>query len=294
MMPRSGMLHEPTMVDAARAQTSKSATLPPPRRPRRPVGSSGTSAGSDRQKSGFLTFLLAILVGAGLLALIGWQAMPWLMPPVQTQPRAEVPKTQAAPPEQPQLASRAPVPEPPPAVQPATPQPQAEPAVDAKPSPMKQDPPPKRERPAEPVSSGAPQEVLVVTSPAGATARLDGNPAISCNTPCTLTASPGRHRVVISAPGHLIESREVLVGSGPQEMAPVTLRASGGTLMLSSSPDRATVSINGRRLDQPTPVSLTLAPGSYQVTVEKDGRQSTDTVVVREGLTTYRKVTINP
>lgn len=91
-----------------------------------------------------------------------------------------------------------------------------------------------------------------------------------------------------------MESREILVGSGPLEMAPVTLRASGGTLMLSSSPEQATVSVNGRRLDQSTPVTLTLAPGSYQITVEKDGRRSTDTVVVKEGLTTYRKVTLNP
>jgi hypothetical protein len=174
-------------------------------------------------------------------------------------------------------------------------QPQAEPTVDAKPSAMKRDPaPPKRERAVEPAGSGAPQEVLIVTSPAGATARLDGNSAISCSTPCTLTASPGRHRIVMTAPGHLMESREILVGSGPQEMAPVTLRASGGTLMLSSSPDHATVSVNGRRIDQQTPVSLTLAPGSYQITVEKDGRQTTDTVVVRDGLTTYRRVLLNP
>jgi serine/threonine protein kinase len=297
MMPRSGMLNEPTVVDVGEAQASKPATLAPPRRTRRAsVSASGTSGGADKQKSGFLTFLLAILVAAGLLAVVGWQAMPWLMPPTHTQTKTEAPKTQPAAAEQPQPAAQVP---PPPVVEtpaPAPPaaQPQAEPTVDAKPSPMKQDPPPRKERTVEPASGGAPQEVLVVTSPAGATARLDGNPAISCNTPCTLTASPGRHRIVISAPGHLIESREILVGSGPQEMPPVTLHASGGTLMLSSQPERATVSINGRRIDQPTPVSLTLAPGSYQVTVEKDGRQSTDTVVVREGLTTYRKVTINP
>lgn len=296
MMPRSGMLNEPTVVDAAGARASKSATLPPPRRPRRAVSASGTRGGTDKQKSGFLTFLLAILVAAGLLAVVGWQAMPWLMPPAHTVTKAEAPKKQSAATEQPQAqapVSAAPPPETP-ASTPATSQPQAEPIVDAKPSPMKQDPPPKRERSVEQAIGGASQEVLVVTNPAGATARLDGNPAISCSTPCILTASPGRHRIVIVTPGYLIESREIVVGSGPMEMAPVTLRASGGTLMLSSSPEHATVSINGRRIDQPTPVSLTLAPGSYQVTLEKDGRQSTDTVVVREGITTYRRVTINP
>jgi hypothetical protein len=42
-----------------------------------------------------------------------------------------------------------------------------------------------------------------------------------------------------------------------------------------------------------TPTTLTLAPGSYVVTVEKDGKQSTDTVVVKEGLTTYHKILLN-
>jgi serine/threonine-protein kinase len=299
-IPRSGMLNEPTIADAASAsQTSKSAVLPPPRRTRRASASASTTG--ERQKGGFLTFLLAILVAAGLLAVVGWQAMPWLMPPAQTHTRAEKPKQQQAEPpaptppvSEPQTApAETPTTAPPAAAQPPA-QPSAEPAADAKPSPMKQDAPPKRERSVEYVSSGPPQEVLVVTSPAGATARLDGNPAISCTTPCALTASPGRHRIIISAPGHLMESREVLVGNGPQEMPPVTLRGSGGTLMLSSSPDHAIVSVNGRRLDQLTPVTLTLAPGSYQITVEKEGHRTTDTVVVREGLTTYRKVTINP
>jgi hypothetical protein len=133
----------------------------------------------------------------------------------------------------------------------------------------------------------------VITSPAGATARLDGNPATSCSTPCTLSASPGRHTVSIAAPGHLLESREILVGGSPVEIPPITLHASGGTLMLTSSPDRAVVSINGRRMPELTPTTLTLAPGSYVVTVEKDGKQSTDTVVVKEGLTTYHKIMLN-
>jgi hypothetical protein len=42
-----------------------------------------------------------------------------------------------------------------------------------------------------------------------------------------------------------------------------------------------------------TPTTLTLAPGSYVVTLEKDGKQYTDTVVVKEGITTYRKVILN-
>src|SRR5437588_8926236 len=107
---------------------------------------------------------------------------------------------------------------------------------------------------------------------------MDGDPALSCTTPCTLQAMGGRHRVAISAPGYQFELREIIVGEGPLEMAPITLRAAGGTLMLTTDPAGAAVSLNGRRIDQFTPANLLLAPGSYTVTVEKNGRQSTDKI----------------
>jgi serine/threonine protein kinase len=300
MMPRSGMLNEPTIADVQAGQTSATGTLPPPKRSRRAEASlSSTTVGAEKRKSGFLTFLLAILVVAGLLVLIGWQAMPWLTPPpVRQDPqlRAQAPVSTPAPVETP--PATVPTPAPAPAETPtavtAAPAPEdAKPSALGQPPQPQPQPPPKKERVVETASGGAPQEVQVLSSPSGATARLDGNPAISCTTPCTLSASPGRHTVVISAPGHLMESREIIVGHGPLEMTPVMLRQSGGTVMLSSTPDHATVTVNGRRYDQLTPATLTLAPGSYQITVEKDGRQFTDTVVVKEGLTVYRKVTLN-
>ncbi len=318
VMPRAGLLNEPTIADVRLPQPAKPAALPPPtHRPRR---GETTSPSGGKRKGGFLPFLLAILVAGGLLALIGWQAAPWLLPP-RPASHADPPAAAAAASQPPPEQAQVPPPEAPPQEQqaaapnPAAATPQAPDttpvspvaaeattpaAPDAKPSPLgaapRQTPPePKREqKAAEPARPATPQDVLVVSSPAGATAQLDGNPANSCTTPCTLSASPGRHTVAVSAPGHLIESRDILVGSGSMEMTPVTLRASGGTLMLSSAPDGATVLVNGKRIDQLTPASLTLAPGSYVVTVEKDGRRSTDTVVIREGITTYRKILLNP
>ena len=328
VMPRAGMLNEPTIADVRSPQPAKPAALPPPaHRPRRSETTS--TAAVAKPKSGFLPFLLAILVAGGLLALIGWQAAPWLLSP-RPSSHAE-PAAAAAPPSQP---SSEPTPVQPtqgqepqgqpsaadtPAQVPAAAAPQtAAQTVPANPAPAPANPSappetkpsalgaatgaapasqpaePKRERKApEPVRASTPQDVMVISSPAGATAQLDGNPANSCTTPCTLSASSGRHTVSIAAPGHLIEMRDIVVGNGPLEMAPVTLRASGGTLMLSSAPDGATVLVNGKRISQLTPASLTLAPGSYVVTVEKDGRRSTDTVVIRDGVTTYRKILLN-
>src|SRR5215471_19376486 len=92
LLPRSGTLSEPTFgeVPTARTKPKPAVTLPPPRRPAR---SEMSSTVMTKPRSGFVPFLLAILVAAGLLALIGWQAAPWLMPP-RTAPTAPAPHTE--------------------------------------------------------------------------------------------------------------------------------------------------------------------------------------------------------
>ena len=80
-MPRGGLLNEPTIADvkAPALAAAAAAALPPPRRTGR-AESTATTTREAKRKPGFLWFLLAVLVAAGLLALIGWQAAPWLMP----------------------------------------------------------------------------------------------------------------------------------------------------------------------------------------------------------------------
>src|SRR5580700_4680389 len=74
-LPRGGSLNAPTMADAARPAA---VALPPARRPVRSGGETTATVDHGRKrKSGFLPFLLAILMAAALLALIGWQAGPW-------------------------------------------------------------------------------------------------------------------------------------------------------------------------------------------------------------------------
>src|ERR1039458_8679730 len=118
LMPRGAMLSEPTLAGVAPA------ALPPPRRAARRAEVTATTSTVSGRKGSFLSFLLAILVAAGLLALIGWQASPWIMPgsKVSQQPAAQAP-------------DEPPKPEPittPPVQPPATPPPTAE----AKPSPV--------------------------------------------------------------------------------------------------------------------------------------------------------------
>uniref|UniRef100_Q01U30 non-specific serine/threonine protein kinase n=1 Tax=Solibacter usitatus (strain Ellin6076) TaxID=234267 RepID=Q01U30_SOLUE len=304
-LARGGLLHEPTMADAPAPEAAvPTKVLAPPRRPRR-ADATGTGAGptatAAKRKTGFFSFLLAALVAGGLLALIGWQAAPyvmtWLQPPANEH-QAAVPKEQGPPPTaQPETAPPASTP---PARTAATSTAAPSPE-DAKPSPT--GPLTEEARPVEPVRppAGAPvnvahtgpaQDVTFTTSPGGARVSLDGNTSEACSTPCTLKAASGKHTLMAVLPGYEIERREFQMGSSPLELAPLVLRAAGGTLMLTSEPKGATVLINGKRIEMVTPAQIPLAPGTYQITVEKDGRQSTSQVEIRNGIN-YSKIPLD-
>ena len=324
LLPRGGILNEPTVADvrgAVRAPPS-GGMLPPPRRPRRSE-TTATSASGGKRKSGFLTYLLAILVAAGLLALIGWQAAPWLTGSSTgenraagpgTEPPATTAKTEPAPPVTAPVTPPVTSLDPPVGASPAdssalpkaespVPTPGAAPAPeDAKPSPIGPPPPVAGSSGAEPakvtrparepdraVRNAGPQPVTVISSPGGATASLDGNTGNTCSTPCSLSAAPGRHTLGVSMPGYQMERREFVVGSNALELAPVVLRAAGGTLMLTSDPIGAAVSVNGKRIDMVTPAQIPLPTGTYTIAVEKDGRLATEKVEIRNGIN-YRKI----
>jgi hypothetical protein len=125
---------------------------------------------------------------------------------------------------------------------------------------------------------------MFMTSPSGATVTLDGNPATACSTPCSLNAAQGWHVLSVVLPGYQIERREFAVGSRPLELPPIVMQTVGGTLMLSSDPAGAAISINGKRIDQVTPAQIPLGLGVYSITLEKGGRQTTEKVEIKSGI----------
>jgi serine/threonine protein kinase len=298
-MPRTGMLDEPTVAVAMPA-----ATLPPPRRTRQAEATSTTTG--EGRRAGFGTFLLAMMFVAGLLALIGWQAAPWLMPPrnashvpeaaaspAQSQP-SPVPPSQGPASQIPTSQGPASQPQSTPEAVPPLPVPVAATSQDnAKPSPL--GPPPKSEpaRQSQAPVRADPQEVLVLTSPAGARASLDGDPANSCATPCKLQALPGKHRVALSAPGYQIALQEIVVGDAPIELAPVSLSPVGGKLMLNSIPEGAAVSLNGKPTGKTTPAELVLPPGIYAVTLDLRDLHGSDKVEIKD-TTKFLKIKLVP
>ena len=113
---------------------------------------------------------------------------------------------------------------------------------------------------------------------------LDGRSDAVCTTPCSVDAAPGRHTIAVTLDGYQTEYREVDVSTGPVEMTAVVLRARGGTLMLTSVPMGAKVLVNDKPIGQLTPARIPLAPGSYKITVELDGRQASQTVQIGAGM----------
>ena len=322
-MPRGGSLNEPTLADAAPRAII---TLPPARKPRRPEDATSTGERRAEKKSGFLPFLMAVLMAAALLMLIGWQAMPWLKskPPAPAETAEN--KPDATPPEK---APEKPAEKKPSPVEPAatpeskstdpvtkavhedaeTPVPKSTPPVpNATPPPPKATPAPPKATPVVPesrpvrpspsrastpsVRGGATQTIAVITSPGGASAMIDGKSDTACKTPCELDATPGKHIVAISMPGYQIERREVEVGRSGVEMPAIILHALTGTLMISSTPVGATITINGKRNEKVTPAVINLTAGNYKITVEKDGRQSSGEVDLHNGETKTLRIVL--
>jgi uncharacterized membrane protein len=60
--------------------------------------------------------------------------------------------------------------------------------------------------------------------------------------------------------------------------------------MLSSVPPGATIRVNGKTVGRLTPAQLSLAPGTYKVTVEKDGAAKTTDIDIRNDETKLLKV----
>jgi len=282
-LPRGGSANAPTLNDAP---AKPAASLPPARRPARADSAAGEPAA--RRRSGFVPFLMAILMAAGLLALIGWQYSAWTgnkgVGPIAKNDADTAALSGPSGAKTPETANPddiKPSPLSPPAEDPAKTGQNGKGSgsgdTAAKSEPAKA-PDATRKTVPPPVEVGQMQPIEVVSSPGGATAMLDGQRSTACTTPCSLSAAPGRHSVAIIMPGYQVEHRDVEVGTGPLELPPVILRAPYGTLMLSSVPEGASVTVDGKRLQQVTNTQLQLAPGSHRITVEKDGRQGSGTV----------------
>ncbi|MGA2740937.1 MAG: serine/threonine-protein kinase [Bryobacteraceae bacterium] len=300
-VPRGGGLNLPTALEARRpanVSLSRSTEETKPSRPR---------------KMGVLPVIFAILVAAGLVVLIAWQAAPWLTesPPKTPVTQTQTPKPLPAPPPTPAPEEKKPSPMPPgeSAANPAPESGQTEGQTDADdnrgggatpergpiPAPVvvEQHTRPAPRQSAPDLTSSPYLKVSVTTIPADATAMLDGRPDSACTTPCALDATTGQHIVSISRQGYQTEHRPVTVAANAVALPTIALRVPGGVLMLDSVPTRAHVFVDGTQSDQITPAQLPLRPGKYTIAVEKDGKRASKEVEIKNGITQFEKIVIN-
>jgi serine/threonine-protein kinase len=281
-----------------------------------PARSSEETKPRKRRKVGILPVLAAILVAAGLVVLIAWQAAPWLAGPV-SNPSATQTQPPAAEPKQPSPAAveeKKPSPMPPATVTPESSDTGGATAADTpretapERGPIPEPAPGKEQAAGEVRTAGAEHvrpvqrrttpdlasspylKISVSTIPSDATAMLDNRPDSACTTPCALDAMPGPHMVSFSRAGYQTENRPVTVAGTAVELPPVALRVPGGVLMLASVPAGARIFVNGAPSDQVTPAKLELRPGTYAITLEKDGKRSTKQVEIQNGITRIEKI----
>ncbi len=191
-LPRGGSLNAATVADS---ELAKAAALPPSRPPRRAdLTASGTTERVPKQRSGFLPFLAAVLMAAGLLAVVAYELKPtWLL---GSKEKAAVQSDSPAP----QSTNPAPSTATPPVSTPA-PAP-----VDSKPSPLAPvaettpQPPaakPVEEKPAESSVATAPAPSAPVVAPPKAAGKRPATPRVAAGPqPLTVISSPegrGRH-----------------------------------------------------------------------------------------------------
>lgn len=124
--------------------------------------------------------------------------------------------------------------------------------------------------PARVKQAASGEEVVdFISSPPGATLNFDGNPQLTCKTPCSFALPKGRHTLTASAAGH----RSALKIFETSSAAPVavSLEVMAGTLAVKSTPGGATIVVDGTERPEKTPALLKLPVGTHRVKLIKEG-----------------------
>jgi serine/threonine-protein kinase len=123
---------------------------------------------------------------------------------------------------------------------------------------------------SKPATPGQAELRIATTGEPGARVVADGKDDTACTTPCSIALAPGKHSLLFSQAGHYPERRDVQVTREGADVS-VTLRPILGTVMISTTPPGATVSVDGRGVVGETPLTLKLPFGKHVVSAAKEG-----------------------
>lgn len=118
--------------------------------------------------------------------------------------------------------------------------------------------------------------IMVTSSTEGARASLDGDSPSKL--PLIARVKPGKHQVIVSAPGFFDEQRDLVAADGLLALD-IVLRERPGSLEIRTEVD-AEVSVDGRLIGvAPLARPVEIAAGDHVVTVMKNGRRAHSTEV---------------
>jgi eukaryotic-like serine/threonine-protein kinase len=188
-----------------------------------------------------------------------------------TEPKPEAAETTAATPV-------TPTPTTPSTTQPAVPQPENAATTAEKPNGAT--------TPATPATPVAKGELLITTTPPGATVKFDGKKLAGVTPVTQKEIAPGKHTVQLTAPGYLTVLKSVDVASGSPTSENVTLVPQQGVVKLSSVPTGAEIFVDGAATNKKTPSEFTLPKGDHTFMVRMQGYdEAGDLIAVNPGET---------
>jgi serine/threonine-protein kinase len=111
----------------------------------------------------------------------------------------------------------------------------------------------------------------IVSLPAGATVEIEGVAGQNGQTPLTVgSLAPGSYKIKVRKRGYAPEARVVEVSSGKRAAVEVKLAATQGFLTVTSTPEGASIWIEGRDTGKVTPAEFALDPAAHSIVLRKD------------------------
>ncbi len=141
---------------------------------------------------------------------------------------------------------------------------------------------------ALPDSAGPAAPLRIESTPAGVIVAAGGGDG--CTTPCSLPLPPGSHKLIARLDGYRNTIRTV---EFPKEQK-VTLEMKRlmGVLRISTTPEGATITLDGQVRTEKTPALLQLPAGSYKLLLAGADGRAEDVVVIHDGVVTQRSYTL--
>ena len=118
-------------------------------------------------------------------------------------------------------------------------------------------------------------DIDLLTEPAGAHIMVDERADASCDTPCNMALSTGRHTLTAQLDGYTTARRIFNLPESSRLYIPMS--PSSGVIVVTSVPSGSLVSVDGKMFGQ-TPATLRLTPGVHQILLANGALRHEETV----------------